>query len=274
MSRIVTLLSDFGSQDGYVGAMKGVILGINPRVVPVDISHEIEAHDIMAGALVLAGAYAYFPPRTIHLAVVDPGVGGRRRPIIVETSQACFVGPDNGIFTLIYEREEVIKTVAIENPNFMAPSVSRTFHGRDVFAPAAAHLSLGVPVDEFGPPVERGAVLNVPQARLDGETAEGEVIHVDRFGNLITNITGDLFNQFVEKGLEEIRLASHDVAGPYESYEEACEGELFAVFGSTGLLEISSKRASAHEAWGLGKGTIVRVTRSPGDETKPWVNRS
>jgi S-adenosylmethionine hydrolase len=269
VSRIVTLLSDFGSQDGYVGAMKGVILQINPRVLPVDISHEIEAHDIMAGALVLASAYAYFPPGTIHVAVVDPGVGGRRRPIIVETSQACFVGPDNGIFTLIYEREDVIKTVAIENPGFMAPSVSPTFHGRDIFAPAAAHLSLGVPVDDFGPSVERGAVLNVPQPRLAGETAEGEVIHVDRFGNLITNISGDLFTQFVGKGLQTIRLGSQEVAGPYESYEEACKGELFAVFGGTGLLEISRKSASAHEPRGPGRGTIVRVTRSPRGETKP-----
>ena len=269
MSCIITLLSDFGSQDGYVGAMKGVILQINPRVLPVDISHEIEAHDIMAGALVLASAYAYFPPGTIHVAVVDPGVGGQRRPIIVETSRACFVGPDNGIFTLIYEREKVIKTIAIENPGFMAPSVSRTFHGRDIFAPAAAHLSLGVPVGDFGPPVQKTEVLNVPQPRLAGETAEGEVIHVDRFGNLITNISADLFTGFVGKGLEAIRLGGQEVAGPYESYEEACEGELFAIFGSTGLLEISKKRNSAHKTQGLGRGATVRVTRSPQGETKP-----
>jgi S-adenosylmethionine hydrolase len=151
----------------------------------------------------------------------------------------------------------------------MAPSVSPTFHGRDIFAPAAAHLSLGVPVDDFGPSVERGAVLNVPQPRLAGETAEGEVIHVDRFGNLITNISGDLFKQFVGKGLQMIRLGSQEVAGPYESYEEACKGELFAVFGSTGLLEISRKNASAHEPRGPGRGTTVRVTRSPRGETKP-----
>lgn len=242
--------------------MKGVILRINPQALPVDISHDIEAHDIMAGALVLANAYSHFPEGTIHVAVVDPGVGSQRRPIILETSQGYFVGPDNGIFTLVYEREAIIRTVAIENPKFSAPTVSRTFHGRDVFAPAAAYLSLGVSVELFGSPVDAGVVLAFPRPRVTDNTAEGEVIHIDRFGNLITNISADLFERFIEAGSQEIWVANHKVCGPYESYEDGREGEIFGIFGSSGLLEISMKGTSAWETLGLGRGAVVRVLRS------------
>lgn len=262
MSRLITLLSDFGSRDGYVGAMKGVILRINPQVVLVDISHDIGAHEIAAGALILANAYSHFPTGTIHVAVVDPGVGSRRKAIILETSRAYFVGPDNGIFTLIYERETVIRAVTVENPKFMASTVSRTFHGRDVFAPAAAYLSLGVSVELFGPPVDAGMTLAFSRPRVTNHTAEGEVIHVDRFGNLITNISADLFAGFVGAGSQKIRLADHEVSGPYESYEDGREGEVFGIFGSSGLLEISMNKTSAQKMLGLGRGTAVRVVRS------------
>ena len=261
MSPVITLLSDFGSYDGYVGAMKGVILQINPRAFPVDISHEIEAHDIMSGALVLASVYSYFPVGTIHIAVVDPGVGSGRRAIILETSRGYFVGPDNGIFTLVWERETVIRCVAIENPRFREPIVSQTFHGRDVFAPAAAYLSLGVPVELFGPPVQRGVMLTIPSPRVTDHGAEGEVIHVDRFGNLITNISVDLFNRVGGAGAQQIRVADHKVGGPYESYEEGPEGEIFAIFGSMGLLEISMKEANAQQRLGLGRGAVVQVSK-------------
>ncbi|MBW2121072.1 MAG: SAM-dependent chlorinase/fluorinase [Deltaproteobacteria bacterium] len=262
MSRIITLLTDFGYQDGYVGAMKGVILGINPRAVLVDISHEIEPHDITAGALVLADASGWFPSGTIHVAVVDPGVGSQRRPIVVETSRGYYVGPDNGIFSIVYERETVLRTVALENPRFMAPSISRTFHGRDIFAPAAAFLSLGVAVDALGPPVQRGVVMRIPRPRVRGDAVWGEVIHVDRFGNLVTNISEDAFKSFVGGGDKRIWIGSERVAGLRESYEEGEEDEVFGIFGSSGFLEISMKRRSACSKLGVGRGASVRVERS------------
>jgi hypothetical protein len=248
--------------------MKGVILKINPRAFPVDISHEIEAHNVMAGALALANAYSYFPTGTIHMAVVDPGVGGARAAIIVETARGCFVGPDNGIFTLVYEREEVVNTVTIENPDFMALTVSRTFHGRDIFAPAAAYLSLGVPVDRFGRAADTRETLTLPMPQLAGDTIEGEVIHVDRFGNLITNISMDMFSRFVGEEDQTIRVAGRGVSGPYETYEEAREGEVFGIFGSSDLLEISGQRTRASETWGLSVGAVVQVTRAARGRTK------
>lgn len=261
MSRIITLLSDFGLQDGYVGAMKGVILGINPQALLIDISHEIEAHDVTAGAFVLASTYSYFPHGTIHVAVVDPGVGSGRRAMIVETKRGYFVGPENGIFTLIYERETVIRAVSAENPKFVEPNPSRTFHGRDIFAPTAAYLSLGVSVEDFGPPVDSGQVLAFPSPRISDGMLEGQVIHVDRFGNLITNISVGVFEEFVGAGNQEIRLANHKVSGPYESYDEGRKGEVFGIFGSSDLLEISMKEKGARETLGLDRGTVVRVLR-------------
>jgi S-adenosylmethionine hydrolase len=264
VNAIITLLTDFGFRDGYVGAMKGVILAINPRALPVDITHDIEAHDVMTGALALASAYSHFPAGTIHVAVVDPGVGSPRRGIIVETSRAYFVGPDNGIFTLVYEREALVRIVAIENPKFLASSVSRTFHGRDVFAPAAAHLSLGVPAAVFGPPVDEGVRIPFPRPRIGADAVEGEVIHVDRFGNLITNISEEILKGFVGQGTPEIWVAHHRTSGPYDSYEEGQGGEIFGIFGSSGLLEISMNRANTCEALGLSKGAHVRVSKSLG----------
>ncbi len=261
MNRIITLLSDFGSKDGYVGAMKGVILRINPQALPVDITHEIEAHDIAAGAFVLGSAYSDFPTGTIHVAVVDPGVGGQRRAIILETAGGYFVGPDNGIFTLVYERETVRRTVAIENEKFRASTVSRTFHGRDVFAPAAAYLSLEVPVELFGPPVDAGVVLPFARPRVAEGMVEGEVIHSDRFGNLITNIPAHVFEAFVGGETGTVWVADQEVHGPYESYEEGRQGEIFGIFGSSNLLEISAKGQNAQQMLGLGRGAVVRVLR-------------
>ncbi len=262
MSRIITLLTDFGFKDGYVGAMKGAILSINPQALLVDISHDIEAHDIMAGAFVLVSVYRHFPVGTIHVVVVDPGVGSGRRAIIVETPQGYFVGPDNGVFTLVYQRETILRTVAAENPKFQAATVSRTFQGRDIFAPAAAYLSLGVPPERFGPPVDGGGVWAFPRPRVREGTVEGEVIHVDRFGNLITNISHDMFEGFIGKGTEEIWVANQRVSGPYGTYEDGREEEVFGVFGSSDLLEISMKGKNAGDILGLRRGAVVRVLRA------------
>jgi S-adenosylmethionine hydrolase len=180
---------------------------------------------------------------------------------VVETSCGYFVGPDNGIFTLVYEREAVQRTLAIENPRFMRPTVSRTFHGRDVFAPAAAYLSLGVPVELFGSPVEGGEVVAFPRARVTEDGVEGEVIHIDRFGNLITNISVEMVESLAGSGTRWIQVAGHKVGGPYGSYEEGDEGEAFGIFGSSELLEISMKRRRAHEMLGVDRGAVIRVLR-------------
>ncbi len=241
--------------------MKGVILGINPRAMLIDISHEIETHDIMAGAFVLASACDHFPQGTIHIAVVDPGVGSKRRAIIVETSKGYFVGPDNGIFTLMCGREKVTRIVTIQNPKFRVSAVSQTFHGRDIFAPAGAYLSLGVPAELFGPPVDAVEMISLPSPRVTGRTMEGQVIHIDRFGNLITNISARLFGCFVGTGTQEIWAENHRVSGPYSSYEEGRGRGVFAIFGSSDLLEISTTGENAHKMLGLARGAVVRVLK-------------
>jgi hypothetical protein len=246
--------------------MKGVVLRINPQALLIDISHDIQAHDITAGAFVLGSTYSHFPTGTIHVAVVDPGVGGERKPIILETEAGYFVGPDNGIFTLVYGREMTRRAVAIENPGFRGPIVSRTFHGRDIFAPAAAYLSLGVSVESFGPPVAPEAALAFPRPRVTEDRIQGQVIHVDRFGNLITNISEEIYAGFGGEKGQRIRVGTHEVSGPYESYEQGQPGQPFGIFGSCGLLEISMKDADARKMMGLERNTVVYVLRPWADE--------
>jgi S-adenosylmethionine hydrolase len=242
--------------------MKGVILRINPHALLVDICHGVETHDIVAGAMALAHAYKYFSDGAIHLAVIDPGVGSDRQAIILETSGAYFVGPDNGLFSLIYEKETVVRIVAIENPKFMAPVVSRTFHGRDVFAPAAGFLSLGVSIDLFGPPVNPRRTIPPPQPRISTDMIEGEVIHVDRFGNLITNVSADQFTRFIAGQNHEMWIAERKVSGPYGSYADGGEGQVFGIFGSAGLLEISMREVNAQRVLGLQRGAVIRIVKS------------
>ena len=192
---LITLLTDFGTRDAYVGSLKGVILSLNPEVRLVDLSHEVDPQDIRAGAFMLAEAAAYFPPGTIHLAVVDPGVGSRRRALAARCRGHYWVGPDNGLFHLIFNRAPDLAMVSLENPAYFRPRVSATFHGRDIFAPVAAHLSLGVDLDDFGPRVTDPVSLAFPEPEFGPETIQGEIISVDRFGNLISNIpagSGDL----------------------------------------------------------------------------------
>jgi len=181
---IITLLTDFGTQDGYVGAMKGVILGINPEARIVDIGHQVERHDLFQAALVLRNTCRYFPPGSVHVVVVDPGVGGSRKPLVVETANFFLVGPDNGVLSPVLEEFPPIKMVAIENKQYILSHVSDTFHGRDVFAPAAAHCSLGLPVEKFGPQMKTYRRMELPHPRVLTDGLCGQVIAVDRFGNL------------------------------------------------------------------------------------------
>ena len=269
---IATLTTDFGTADGYVAAMKGVMLGINPGLALVDVSHEVPPQNVPHGAFVLAEAVRYFPAGAVHLAVVDPGVGGRRKPLLLVTPDASYVAPDNGLLTHALARygsahvpraewlspiraplPPGCRAFELANPRYRLPEVSQTFHGRDVFAPAAAHLSTGVPPEEFGPLVAEVIWLNVPPpAEGDGEI-EGCVVHVDRFGNLISNIGLD----DSRAGGVVVEMEGLRVEGLSRSYEEA-DGVL-AIVGSHGTVEIAVRDASAARQLGAGVGARVRV---------------
>ncbi|MBI5562385.1 MAG: SAM-dependent chlorinase/fluorinase [Deltaproteobacteria bacterium] len=256
---VITLTTDFGLKDPYQAAMKGAILTVNPGAVIVDVTHLVAHCDIAQGALMLDGAYRWFPPGTIHVAVVDPGVGGKRRAILVETARYAFVGPDNGIFSLVCARERVSRAVHLTGKRYFSAPVSPTFHGRDVFGPVAAALSLGKAPSVFGPeiPVASLVRLELPAAKKNKGTLTGSVIHVDSFGNLITNINRSDLPQ--DCSVIRVRMKGISVKGLSESYSGAAPGRPAAIIGSTGLLEIALNGASASDVLGVKEGERVRV---------------
>jgi hypothetical protein len=259
-SGIITLMSDFGLDDFFVAAMKGVVLSINRTATVIDITHTVSAHDIFGAALTLADCYAAFPEGTIHVAVVDPGVGSERRPILVESDRYFFVGPDNGLFSFIYEAETIRRVIHITAHRFFRQPVSRTFHGRDIFAPCAARLSEGVDPREFGEPITDPVKLTVPTVEPFGEKRlRGQVIHVDRFGNLITNLTArEVPLDLIQSGGALI-VGGREVSAIRTHYGEGREGEVFAVIGSTGRVEISLYRGSAATILGVDRGAVVEL---------------
>jgi S-adenosylmethionine hydrolase len=260
---IITLLTDFGWKDGYIGAMKGVILKINPACRIIDLAHEIPRHDVMAAALVLRQTYHFFPSGAIHIVVVDPGVGGPRRPLVLETSDYRFVGPDNGCFTFVLKRQKGIRAYELIEKQFHLPRVSHTFHGRDIFAPVAAYLSKGVSPAAMGPPIETAdlTALSIPDPAVNGEALCGEVIGVDSFGNLITTISRDAMEVFAPEGIVEIEIGGERITGLKSSYGEGRAGEVIALWGSTGFLEIALKEQDLQRERGWGRGEEVRIRR-------------
>lgn len=257
MAGIITLTTDFGLQDAYVGIMKGVILGISPQVQLVDLSHQIPPQDVVAGAFVLHNAYRFFPARTVHVVVVDPGVGSSRRPIVVDTSHGQFVGPDNGIFSLIYEKEFVNQIVEIQNPQLIMPKVSKTFHGRDIFAPVAAHLWQETPLDTFGPSVSDPVALDFWKIKTSETMIQGQIAYIDQFGNGIITLSRE---QIEEKGKEfRIEVAGRVFKQVYQIYEDAKKGEALLLYGSHDKLEISVNGGNAEKILGIRKGDEVRV---------------
>ena len=189
-SKIITLTTDFGTSDPYVGIMKGVILSINPKAKIIDITHSIPPQDIISAGVTIKNSFSFFPEKTIHLAVVDPGVGSKRSPLLIKTEKYFFIGPDNGLFSSIISNEKIENIVKITNKNYFLKKVSRTFHGRDIFAPVTAHLSTGKRPDTFGPDLKNPIITPFPKPCIVNKNeAEGEVIHIDRFGNLLTNIS-------------------------------------------------------------------------------------
>jgi S-adenosylmethionine hydrolase len=254
--RIITLTTDFGVRDPFVGIMKGVILGICGEARLVDLTHEIDPQDITGAQLALESALDYFPPGTIHLAVVDPGVGSARRALALEAGGHTFVGPDNGLFTFALAAPGWT-AVSLEAPRYRLEPVSRTFHGRDVFAPAAAHLAGGTPLAELGPAMADPVRRPLPTARREGATVVGEVIAADRFGNLVTSITADLLQG---AGRISVEVGGCALGAPRTAYAEGEAGAPAAIVASQGRLEIFVNGGDARALLRAGRGTPVRVT--------------
>ena len=254
---VIALLTDFGLRDHYVAAMKGVILGIAPDVTLVDITHQIAPQDVLSAALELAACYRDFPPGSIFLVVVDPGVGTSRRPIGASAGGWVFVAPDNGVLAPVLEREGAPTVVELADGCRARPEISRTFEGRDRFAPAAAWLARGTALRELGPPVATFARLDVPQPRIRERVVVGEIVKVDRFGNLISNIDRRLLDTVSRTGTPVIRAGGHDVPHFVRTYAEAPRGAVCALVGSGGFVEIAANGGSAARLLDLGRGARI-----------------
>jgi S-adenosylmethionine hydrolase len=258
---VIALLTDFGTQDHYVGTMKGVILGIAPAAVLVDITHEIPAHDILRAAVQLAAAYAYFPSGTIFLSVVDPGVGTTRRAIAVETGDYRFVGPDNGLLTAVLRDLPPRGIVELTERQYARPAVSRTFEGRDRFAPAAAWLAAGVEIAALGQPLADYHRLEIPVPAIGNDRIAGCVLYADRFGNAVTNIDRATIDRFARGESLAIAVDGRPVDALVSTYGEIAGDATCALFGSTDHLEIAARAASAADRWGIGPGATVEIRR-------------
>jgi S-adenosyl-L-methionine hydrolase (adenosine-forming) len=257
---VIALLTDFGTRDHYAGTMKGVALSICPDITFVDISHDVPPHDVVAGALELAAAYKYFPAGTIFLVVVDPGVGSTRRGIAADSGDYKFVAPDNGVLTAVFDEHPPKRVVELTERRYARPTVSRTFEGRDRFAPAAAWLAKGIELVALGRPAGAMHRLDLPHPTLDGDRIAGQVLRVDRFGNLITNIDRKTFDRLAGAQLE-IQIGGCVVSKVVSAYTDAAPGELCALFGSTDHLEIAANGANAATSLDLGRGAPVHVAR-------------
>lgn len=252
---IITLTTDFGTADSYVGVMKGVILGIAPDVRLVDLSHEISAQDVRGAQFILGQVAPFFPDGTVHLAVVDPGVGSGRRPLLITTSRASYVGPDNGLFTFVMG-ETSAEIFELDRPEFWLTSVSSTFHGRDIFAPVAAHVARGVPRHDLGHPINDP--IRLPLAMLqrhsDGRVT-GHIIHVDRFGNLITDIPGE----WMTDRRWRAEVAGQRISQFGTTYEDTAPSALLGLVSSTGTVEIAVRDGNAAARLGVGVGAVVTL---------------
>ncbi len=258
---LITLTTDFGLRDPYVAEMKAVILGINPDCTIIDISHQIEKFNIRMGAYVLASCVPYFPRGTIHVAVVDPGVGGKRDPIAIETETCFFIGPDNGVLVLAARKSGKLRQVRkITNRGVMLPTVSRTFHGRDIFAPAAAHLACGKRITSFGPEISE--IVTPTFARIDRKENqfEGEIMHIDDFGNIITNLERSELESAEFNGTISLEIKKREMTLKIcKTYIDVEEKKFMALFGSHGFLEISVNRGSAARALKAEVGDRIKI---------------
>ena len=256
---LIALLTDFGLRDHYAGTMKGVALGICPDITFVDISHDVPPHDVLAGALELAATFRYFPAATIFLVVVDPGVGSARRGIAADTGDYRFVAPDNGVLTVVLDQMKPKRIVELTDRRYARPTISRTFEGRDRFAPAAAWLAKGINLTALGRPAGSLIRLEIPAPATSAEGIAGEVLRVDRFGNLITNIDTALIENL--SGPAHIDVGGRQLSRIVSTYADVQPGDLCALVGSSDHLEIAVNGGSAAEILSLGRGASVRVRR-------------
>ena len=259
MSRILTLTTDFGLSDGYVGAMKGVVLNCVSDAQIVDITHEVPPQDIVAGAFAMYCACPFFPKGSVHVGVVDPGVGSNRRGIVVETEQFVYVGPDNGLFSPVYQREDVRRIVAIENAALMRPRVSATFHGRDVFAQVGAHLLRGISCDEVGAEIEDPVTCNLWGVEERDDALVGRMVCVDHFGNAISMIARAQIDAKYPDGNFEIAIGKTRFDRIYQTYSQVEMGEALALYGSLDTLEIAICGGTASETLGIKRGDEICV---------------
>lgn len=255
---IITLTTDFGYKDPFVGEMRGVILSINPSVTLVDITHGIEPHNVEEGAFVIGSSYKYFPSESIHIVVVDPGVGSERRAIILEADGHYFVGPDNGIFSYVLSFSKKIKVIHITEERYMLSKDSPTFQGRDVFAPVAAWLSRGDEPDKFGCVVDDIKRFEMPLPEIEGDIISGQVIYIDRFGNAITNIGKSDLQGLSKKFSVEIK---GKVVRPVKNYSQASDNSLYCLINSSGHLEFFVNMDSASRLFDIKKGEKVTVLK-------------
>ncbi|MBN2089143.1 SAM-dependent chlorinase/fluorinase [candidate division KSB1 bacterium] len=254
---LVTLLTDFGGNDGYVGIMKGVMLGINPSIKFVDLAHEIPPHQIAAGAYILNSAYPYFPDGTIHVAVIDPGVGSDRSILLCEANDQFFLAPDNGLLKFIFHNHRIDRVIHVTNSCYFLPSVSHTFHGRDIFAPVAAYLSIGHRIENFGEWTSDFKRGNLPVLKMTKNSITGEIVYIDRFGNLITNILPNALDIVPAGAQFWIRIASHQIKGIASCYANGRENEPIALWGSSNSLEIALNQDRADHFLNVNYGDEV-----------------
>ncbi len=268
MRPVITLLTDFGTRDPFVAEMKAVILSICPEATIVDISHDVEKFNIRHGAFVLACAYRYFPKRTIHVVVVDPGVGTERRPIVIKTRNYYFIGPDNGVLLLAADEDGIEEVREIKNPRYMLPQISTTFHGRDIFAPAAAYIARGVPLRDLGPELKPNQ-LNRPKfstVEIRGNAIEGEVLHIDSFGNVITNIKAHHLDEIgIRYGMRllvKLPDLGIELEVPFvKSYGYVDVGKELSLIDSHDFLELAINQGSFCSRYGVRVGMRVIITK-------------
>jgi S-adenosylmethionine hydrolase len=256
----VTLTTDFGLSDHFVGVMKGVILGIEPGARLVDITHQIQPFEITEGAFVIAQAYRYFPRRTVHVIVVDPGVGSTRRPILAEMGGQYFIAPDNGVLSMIYAREPKTRVRHVTNDHYFLKPVSSTFHGRDIFAPVAGHLASGVSAARFGKKIEDYVKIPVDKPTRTSKRAwTGTILKIDRFGNLITNIHIDDFPEIKSRPFD-LNAGLEQISRFAKTFADCPPGELAVIVGSSGYLEVAANQESAAKKLGCAAGSPVELT--------------
>ncbi len=245
---VVAFLTDFGLEDGFAGVMKGVVLSINPEAKIVDLTHGVKPFDILGGAMILKAHYRYFPKKTVFVAVVDPGVGTERKPVAVQTENFLFVAPMNGLLDLVLKEEKPLKVVELSNPRYRLKAVNNTFHGRDIFSPAAAYLSKGLPITELGKPIEYRYLLEFPEPQIHPDRVEGEIIYFDRFGNAVTNIPCGEFRECFYKNLKGPYVKAF-LYGKRKSPNFTC--------GSFGFVEAFIPEGNFQETYSAQKGEKV-----------------